>query len=452
VLIVIRFFTEVVPVLPRPVQFIDIPIFVVIVGAAILRPRADSQTAPGHDGRKLTPILMLGFLFLFVYAGSMLTNPSRVDLAPALAFLYGFLGPLALFFAVYRLWPEGSSPKLSRLLVALCLVQIGVAFAINLPMFLIDQNPDVFTGTFGENPYQLVFFLLVLIGLLAGIFTFEKQRTIARFVPLLLIAVLAIIFLAQYRSLLLTTVLTVLLLGGVLIRSGGRGAVAATLAAAALLATLAFTAQNIPALKFGTTIEQAGEDPTFYVEKRLETASTVLRLFGDEPRYTITGTGPGTYSSRAWRTFAYASPSGDTGAAGNVEKLTGGRRYTTDVSDKYVVPQLASEIVGGSRAVTSPLSSYSSLLAEVGVLGFALLVAAYGWALISSLRMTLVSVRRAKPGDPLPALLCATTVAFFVLLQMAVFENWLEVTRITFLSWILFAVVTKEFGARTRDA
>jgi hypothetical protein len=91
-----------------------------------------------------------------------------------------------------------------------------------------------------------------------------------------------------------------------------------------------------------------------------------------------------------------------------------------------------------------------SLLAEVGVLGFAAIVAAYAWVLLSSLRMTLVSVRTAKPGDPLPALLCATTVAFFLLLQMAVLENWLEVTRITFLSWILFAVVTKEFGARAR--
>src|SRR3712207_7413413 len=45
--------------------------------------------------------------------------------------------------------------------------------------------------------------------------------------------------------------------------------------------------------------------------------------------------------------------------------------------------------------------------------------------------------RSATDGDPLPALLCASTVAFFVLLQMALLENWFEVTRITFLSWII---------------
>jgi len=36
-------------------------------------------------------------------------------------------------------------------------------------------------------------------------------------------------------------------------------------------------------------------------------------------------------------------------------------------------------------------------------------------------------------------------------LQMALLENWFEVTRLTFLTWIIFAVVTKEFGAREAD-
>ena len=59
-------------------------------------------------------------------------------------------------------------------------------------------------------------------------------------------------------------------------------------------------------------------------------------------------------------------------------------------------------------------------------------------------------MRRAAPGDPLPALLLATTIAFFVLLQLAALDNWLEVTRITFLSWALLAVVTRESDARER--
>jgi hypothetical protein len=48
----------------------------------------------------------------------------------------------------------------------------------------------------------------------------------------------------------------------------------------------------------------------------------------------------------------------------------------------------------------------------------------------------------------LPALALACTAAFFVLLQMGILQSWLEVTRITFPSWILLAVITKEFQSR----
>jgi hypothetical protein len=68
--------------------------------------------------------------------------------------------------------------------------------------------------------------------------------------------------------------------------------------------------------------------------------------------------------------------------------------------------------------------------------------------------MTLAIRRGAARGDPLPALLLACTAAFFVLVQLALLDNWLEVARITFFSWALLAIATKEFEARgtARDA
>jgi O-antigen ligase len=243
-----------------------------------------------------------------------------------------------------------------------------------------------------------------------------------------------------------------MLLSAVLGTARGRGALIAILATAGLLMTLAYVVQNVPELKFDSAIEQSRDDPMFFLKTRLKTTSVLGTLYSDEPRFAITGTGPGTYSSRGWQTFALAgavASKSNNVAGAYVKALTDGRPYTTDVSDKYVVPQLRdAEVVQGSFALTSPFSSYLSLLAEVGVLGFVLLVALYLWAFAYSLRMTLTSVRTAEDGDPLPALLCASTVAFFVLLQMAVLENWFEVTRLTFLSWIIFAVVTKEFEAR----
>ena len=348
------------------------------------------------------------------------------------------------------LWPVGSALRLSRWLVALCVLQLVIALAVDLPRFLSEGNPDVISGTFGENPYQLVFFLLVVAGLLAGIFTFEKRRAAARLTPLLLIAILAVIFLAQYRSLLVTTALTIVLLGMLLSSVAARGIVVAALAGAAMLGSLAYVAKNIPGLKFGSTIQEAQADPTLYLRERLKTLDVIERVFADTPRFAVTGTGPGTYSSRAWRTFARTESDSDSDVAGDyVLKLTQGRPYRTDVSDKYVKPQLRGQaVISGSFKLTTPLASYLSLLAEVGIFGFLLIVGLYAWALVRSLRMALASGRKSRAGDPLPALACASTVAFFVLLQLAALDNWLEVTRITFIAWIIFAVVTKEFAGR----
>lgn len=439
VLIVIRFFTETVVVLPRFGNFIDIPIFLVIVFVALVR--AKNHGTPS----KLTTILLLVFGFVVMAALSVLTNLSRVDVAPALVFVYGFLGPIGLFVAVHSLWPVGAAVRLSRVLVALCVLQLAIAFGVNLPVFLADGNPDVISGTFGENPYQLVFFLLVNFGLLAGIFTFEKRRVGARLTPVLLFAIFVVIFLAQYRSLLATMALTIVLLAVMLSSIGVRGIVIVALASVAVLGTAVYLAQTIPELKFQATVRDAGGNPLVYVQERLNRLSVIERLFSDTPRFAITGTGPGTYSSRAWRTFAVERDA----STGSMLALTNGRPYSTDVSDKYVLPQLRYlEVFSGSYAVSRPFATYLSLLAEVGVVGFILLVAAYVWAFLRSLKMALVAGRRAQPGDPLPALCCASTVAFFVLLQMGALDNWLEVTRITFIAWILLAVTIKEFAAR----
>src|SRR5207245_1422930 len=135
---------------------------------------------------------------------------SRVAPAPVMVFLYDFLAPLGIYYAVYRLWAPGNSLALSRLLVAVGVVQFLVVGGIELPRFLSSGNPDYISGTFGDNAYQLVFFLIVLTALLGGISIFERHRTAARLAPLMFVTIAAIIFLAQYRALLITTILSVI--------------------------------------------------------------------------------------------------------------------------------------------------------------------------------------------------------------------------------------------------
>ena len=104
----------------------------------------------------------------------------------------------------------------------------------------------------------------------------------------------------------------------------------------------------------------------------------------------------------------------------------------------------------GSGALSSPYSSYLSLAAEVGLAGLALIVGVYLAALLRSFGIARREIADATPGDPVPALALATTIGFLTLLQMGFLENWLEVTRITFIVWAMFAVVAKELDSRSR--
>jgi hypothetical protein len=444
-LVVIRFFTEVIPVLPRFANFIDIPIFFALITAALMKPPLETA-----ERRDLSLLVVFAWVFLAICGFSTLVNADRVSPAPVLVFIYGFLGPVGVFLAVYRLWPVGWALRLSRLIVALGILQFIVVLLIDIPRLISSGNPDEISGTFGENAYQLVFFLLVFGALLAGIFTFERKRPVARFVPLLFILALGTIFLAQYRALLLTTFFTVILIAVFLGSARLRGIAIGAVTAFAFFVTLNYVADAFPGLRLGGTIEVLSGDPMSIVSTRANALDHVVDLYNEDPRYMVTGTGPGTYSSRAFQTFTSARSRSQSNVAGAyVLQFTGGEPYETDVSSKYINPRVREgEVFQGSRALGMPFSDYTSMLAEVGLVGFFAMLLIYLSALLYAGRIALDVRGRALPNDPLPALALACLAGFFVLLQMGILQSWLEVTRITFPAWILLAVVTKEYQVR----
>jgi transcriptional regulator with XRE-family HTH domain len=442
-LVLVRFFTEVVPVAPRAVNFIDVPLFIVLAFAALRR-----APAWGEARRPPLSFAIPVVLFLGLCAISVVSNPSRVEVGPVLVFIYGFLAPLGVFAAVYRLWPAGQTRTASRLLVALGVTQLIVVAVFDLPRFVSTGNPDVISGTFGTNAYQLVFFMLVFIGVVAGTFVFEPRRPAARAAPALFALSLVTIFLAQYRALLVATAICIIGIGWLLGRKR-KGMLATAILVTCFVGALTYVASEFPGLKFASTVETFQNDPGFYAAKRLEIARMIGDLYSESPRTMFTGTGPGTFSSRAWYTFARAQSTSASNVAGTyVSFITGGNAYHTDVSDRYIAPRFANH-GGALRAVTSPFSSYTSLLAEVGVFGFVIIAFIYFRATSYALRRTFSAVARGTPGDPLPGVLIASSVAFVVLVQMALLDNWLEVTRATMLAWALLAITAKEYSARS---
>ena len=305
------------------------------------------------------------------------------------------------------------------------------------------------SGTFGTNAYQLVYLLLVLVALVVGIATFEPGTRVARFAVPLVAAFFVVMLLAQYRALLVSTVVAILAVA-YLIKREARGVVAIGAASLAFVGAFYYVATHVPILKLEGAATSIAGSPTDVREGtrwRLGSRSRHVRRHPHDDR---DRSGPGTYSSRAWQTFAQAdstSPSNVVG--GYATTLTGGHVYSTDVSERYVEPQLESgQVKQGSGAISNPLSSYPSLMAEVGLAGAALIVSLYLGAFVRIWRMARRLLPSCRPGDALPALMMAAFVAFLTLLQMALLENWFEVTRITFLVWMMFAVCCKEFDAR----
>ncbi len=441
-LVAVRFFTEVKPVLPRAANFIDIPILLVAVGVVAAQPAM-------RTGRWYLRTGSLVAAFLALSLVSVIVNIGRVDPAPVVVFLYLFLAPMVLYAVTYRVWPPGNAATFSRTLVGLGIVQLVVVLLVDLPIFVDTRNPDDVSGTFGTNAYQLVYLLLVLVALVVGIATFEPGTKIARFAIPLVAAFFVVMLLAQYRALLVSTVVALFAVA-YLLKGRSRGLLAAGAAALAFAGVFHYVATNLSFLKLDAAVTSISGSPTEYVQGRAGVIGHVLDMYGDIPATAAIGSGPGTYSSRAWQTFAKAdSTSRSNVAGGYATALTGGSVYSTDVSEKYVDPQIDKGVIQqGSRAISNPFSSYASLMAEVGILGAALIVTLYAVAIVRLWRMASRMLRTRRPGDPLPALILATFVAFLTIVQMALLESWFEVTRITFVIWMMFAVCCKELDAR----
>ena len=443
VLMLIRFFTETIDLFPKWWTFVDIPIFVAILLFAI---GAQTWRQPPPQ---LRAIVALAVLLIGIIGVSVMTNLGRLEAAPAAVYIYMVLSPVAWAVAIYRLWPGGNAALVTRWLFLIGVIEVVVVLLFNIPLFLSMRNPDVISGTFGENGYQLVLVLFVIISSLAGVLAYDRKRPVARFAVPAIIAFSLIIFLVQYRTLLVTLALSVMLIGYFM-----RGRARSVLVGATLVMVIAgafyAVSSSFSELKYQQVQDIAQQGgPMVFIDARLGVASDVVNLYADNPRYVLTGTGPGTFSSRAWRTFGVADNPEKTVAGNFVQRFTGGEVYRTDVSDQYTVPRLrAQEVIGGSVQLTQPYSSYTAAAAEVGMGGLILLGAIYIIAFMWAAKITQAAVRERLPSDPIVPIALAATVAFFVLLQLGALENWLEVTRMTFFAWALLAIAAKERQTR----
>jgi hypothetical protein len=178
--------------------------------------------------------------------------------------------------------------------------------------------------------------------------------------------------------------------------------------------------------------------------------SNTIEMFSEEPGAILIGSGPGTYVSRANYIFSVEAASDrNKGVGPIIRMLFGDEVYLTEVQRKYILPLYEMEIRFGSMQANNPSSSLLAVLAEVGLLGFVVLVMLYSALItrsISFLRTALASQDRLLV--PLSTALVAGSI---YLCAIAPLDSYLEIARVTLPVWLLFWTVSVLIKMQKRE-
>ncbi len=435
-IVCIRFFSENMGLVPGVVQFVDVPLTALLLFMGLL---AFLRRGMCADILSLRTIL---FLFLTVFSVSLLVNAGRVEWLPATLFFFGFAAPIIFAAAIVNARLTRQDIRfVVRTFFWLGILQLGVGVFYGFPLFLATRNPDYVSGTFGRNAYQFTYFLGIwFLYVLGGVAVKAERRLRGTGVAIGLsaIAVYVLFYAAQYRAMLIFFTFVILLtLWASPARISSRLMLTIVIGAISVVA-LIVVGTAFPNLKLLKVFDLVADTTPLTQSGKVQVAKNVLTMYEDMPQSALVGSGPATFSSRAYVTFAdEADPQKD--AAGPLAvSLMGGQQYSTDVAAKYVQTIRDKPIQGGTT-VSSPKSSYTSLAAEVGILGLLVYLAAYFKALGFSYRRLVAS---GKDGDGLAVKLAFACFGGLVLLLLqALFDNWLETTRVSIPLWILVGLL-----------
>jgi hypothetical protein len=434
-IVCIRFFSENIRVVPALAQYIDVPITAGIAFCAFL-----ALIRRGHrvGVSKLGVVL---YLFVLVSLVSAFVNSSRTQLLPVAMFVFNFTAPLIFALVTIDARLDRRDVELVvRAFFCLGIVQLAVGILYGLPRFLATSNPDYVSGTFGQNPYQFTYFIgLWLLFVLGGTVTRSesKRRGQNVAVGLAALAVFGLFYAAQYRAMLMFFTLVILLTLWVSPARASSRLILTVVLTAVSVVTLIVVATSFPNLKLLKVFDLFEDSSPIVESGKVKAVKNVVAMYGEVNQAALVGSGPATFSSRAYITFSAKPRPGKEAVGALAVNLMGGR-YSTDVANKFVASIPYKPIQGGTTA-SSPMSSYTSLAAEVGPFGLLLYLYAYFSALAYSYRRMNAC---AESGDGLGARLAFTCFGgLLLLLIQALFDNWLETTRVAIPLWTLVGLL-----------
>jgi hypothetical protein len=426
--VLVRAFTETVKVLPHVFEYaydLLLPMGVL----AVLLPKVRRSRRFHFYGL----MLFLG-IFGSVWIFSCLVNRD-VHFITALAFLAMHMeGPLWFLILANLPWEPGDLENCARIFAGFAALEVLLCL-MQIPYGLYVGNPDVVSGTFGQNNSQLAFFLALFTFYLLARYAFGRISLVR--LVLFLLGTIIVFFAAGFRSIWVSYFLTSALLvmvSGKLSRRQVTGVVITLAIVSSLAVATVGQAVERFADVFQVDLSQVG---------KIEAAASVWSLYKEHSIFAAVGCGPGTFSSRAWSTFTRIGEFGaidftvfDDANWGSGPSSGLALYRPGYYSAEYIMPIYRKPVaLLGSITIDGPFTSYVSLFAEVGIIG--------ACALLGGYLFTVFHLWRAfkAHANVTAAILSLAAIGGFVLLfQMSVFDNWLEVGRVTIPVWALAAL------------
>lgn len=439
-----RFFSEVLKILPKGIDIIDIPFIVFLACLALLR----SKIKDIEDEDNITVIKSIRLFSVMAFL-SIIINFNNILVPASSLFIIGFLEGPVLFWSLNRLInnPVYLANQINKLFYVLLITNIIVVLFINIPMFAVTKNPDVMSGTYGRNAYYFSVFLIIMGGLLFGRSIANRQSK--------LIFILGqgfiffTFFLLQFRSalpfFLLAYCFLLFVFYGKKIRSVVfTGIIIISIAAGSIYAAQTRILESAYSLKYDAWNEIISNPTEFLQYGKFQAYLKAVEMMLDDPVLILTGVGPGNFVSRAYYTFSYEMEVKGKGIGQIARTIFGmsGPRYTNE--DRHYLGPSRGKVVFGSYQLSNPHSSFLAPIAEIGVIGGGIIIYLYIYLVKRSFE--LLRIARDSVPEYLP-LASALVTGSTYLFGLGFLDNYWEMSRATLPVWLLFWAVSTGVNA-----
>ena len=388
-------------------------------------------------------------LFVFVSLVSICLNINGIQWKTSSLFLLLHLEPILIALMIVNLnYDEVFIRKIMSFLFILCVIEIFIGLVqIPFAKFKAGWNTEYICGTLGRGNAQYVPFMAMTSFLMLGMYLYNPRR---KYLLLLVMLAMLLYYGPDYAVTTLSLPFTIFLL---LILCVPWQTPRKILYSVALLFSFILAYLVYSNLAIGASIYRSPRYFSSYLEQpsiilqigKIKAITVLPSLYGEKIHYALVGVGPGSYSSRAFMFI------GDYGF--RTRGTMSGGMLGTAVELQYAPPMASKYIIGpytnptraclfGSSKLDSPFQSYTSIAAETGILGFIFFFMIY----YKVFKLALEINRKAlSENDEFYWVVSFTSIGnILFLFQLAFFDNWFEIPRVTILTWILLAILLRK--------